>query len=203
VGTASTPEPQRFLVLHGLDNHRPAGHWQRRLVGELRHRGAQVLYPQLPDAASPSLTAWLDALTDELQLVDEAGGGELVVVAHSLGAVLWLHACAAGIPVRPDRVLLVAPAGPAELTGAAPTFALRPSDGGVGADHVRAAADDTVLVWSGADPWCAEGADTVFGDPLGLRTVVVPGSRHFALDDGFGPWPDVVRWCLDPTSVWT
>ncbi len=193
---------QRFLVLHGLANHRPEGHWERRLTAELRRAGHVVAYPQLPDPDSPDLHAWLDLLDAELAILDEAGDGPLTVFAHSLAAVMWLQAVARGLAVRPDRVLLVAPAGPTELAGAAPAFALRPSDGSPTARQVADSARSTLLVWSGDDEWCRERADVVFASPLGLPVVVVPGSGHLALGDGYGAWPDVVAWALGGTDGW-
>lgn len=192
-----------YLLLHGLENHRPEGHWQRWLAAELRRAGHQVVYPQLPDADSPGLAAWLDLLDAELRIADEGrGDDQLVVLAHSLAASLWLHAAARGVPVRADRVLLVAPAGPDELEEHAPEFAIRPADDEVTPAQVAAAGASTRVVWSGDDPWCAAGADAVFAAPLGLPVSVEPGGRHLALDDGFGPWPAVLAWALDPAGAW-
>lgn len=193
---------RRYLLLHGLENHRPEGHWQRLLAGELRRDGHQVLYPQLPDADSPSLEAWLDALDAELLIAAEAGDGPLTVIGHSLGAVLWLHAAARGVPVAADDVLLVAPAGPEELEEHAPEFPLRPAEGDVTAEQVGAAGRRTLLVWSGDDAWCAAGADTVYAAPLGLPVALEPGGAHLALSDGFGPWPAVSAWARDPAAGW-
>ncbi len=193
---------QRFLVLHGLTNRRPEGHWERRLTAALRRAGHIVVYPQLPDTDSPDLTTWLDLLDAELAILAEAGDAPLTVVAHSLGAVTWLHAVARGLAVHPDRVLLVAPAGPEDLAEAAPAFALRPADGSPTADQVAASAGSTLLVWSGDDQWCAEGVDVVFGEPLGIPVVVVPGGGHLALGDGYGDWPDVVAWALGGSAAW-
>lgn len=193
---------QRFLVLHGLTNRRPDGHWQRRLVAALRRAGHVVVYPQLPDTDAPDLTTWLDLIDAELAILEEAGDSPLTVVGHSLGAVTWLHAVARGLAVRPDRVLLVSPAGPSELSEAAPGFALRPSDGSPTAGQVAASAGSTLLVWSGDDEWCAEGVDVVFAEPLAIPVVTVPGGGHLALGDGYGEWPDVIAWALSREASW-
>ncbi len=165
----------------------------------LRDRGEQVVYPALPDTDDPRLDAWLDVLTTELELLGDPGRTERVVVGHSLGAVLWLHACARGVAPPVDRVLLVAPPGPSALAEHIPDFVL-PLD--LVPAQLRAASADTLLVCSDSDDWCVEGQVAAYADPLELRSAVIPGARHLALSDGFGPWPEVEQWCLDPASVW-
>jgi uncharacterized protein len=51
-----------FLILHGVENRRPAGHWQYDLAQRLRERGERVFYPQLPDPDRPALPAWIEAI---------------------------------------------------------------------------------------------------------------------------------------------
>ena len=43
-----------FLILHGVENQRPPGHWQYDLAQRLREQGEQVFYPQLPDPDPPA-----------------------------------------------------------------------------------------------------------------------------------------------------
>jgi predicted alpha/beta hydrolase family esterase len=193
--------PRRaFLVLHGWQNHRPAGHWHRRLVAALRAQGEPVAYPALPDADDPDLDAWLAALHAELDLLADLGPDlERIVVAHSLGATLWLHATQRDPAPRADRVLLVAPPGPSALVAHIPAFVLPdPLD----TTRVHAAAAETLLVTSDADPWCVEGGAAAYADPLGLAHHVVPRGGHLALDDGYGPWDAPIRWCRDPAAGW-
>ena len=58
-----------FLILHGVENRRPAGHWQYDLAQRLRERGEQVFYPQLPDPDRPALAAWTEAIGAELEMM--------------------------------------------------------------------------------------------------------------------------------------
>src|SRR5437868_10471617 len=95
---------RRVLVLHGLGNRRPPDHWEFWLAEQLRSRGEQVLYPQLPDPDEPRREDWEVLIAAELALLGE---GERVVVAHSLGCTAWLGLCGRAAPV--DRALLVAP----------------------------------------------------------------------------------------------
>ena len=78
---------EEILILHGWQNRRPDGHWQRWLAAELASRGSTVHYPQLPEPDAPVLDDWIDAVESQLRDTDAAS---LTVVAHSLGCLLWL-----------------------------------------------------------------------------------------------------------------
>jgi predicted alpha/beta hydrolase family esterase len=186
---------RRFLVLHGWENHRPVEHWEWWLTDRLRAAGEQVLYPQLPSPDHPRLDDWLDVFHGEWQ---QLGDGERVVVAHSLGCLLWLHAASRGLVDPPaDRALLVAPPSPV-VTAGIPAIAgfVAPVDPAA----VRASSRSTVrLLCSDRDPYSTEGtAAVVSGAPLGLDSEVTAGAGHFTIDDGFGPFPDALDWCLGP-----
>ena len=188
---------RRFLVLHGWENHRPASHWQHWLVERLRADGEQVLYPQLPSPDAPVLAEWLEVLRAELRML---GGGERVVIAHSLACLLWLHHAESALPAeRVDRLLLVCPPSTAVLPLAIASFAppahLTP-------DRVAATvAGPADLVCTDCDPWCPEGAAEVFGHALDLRTHVVEGAGHLSPEEGYGPWPEVEAWAKGGGTV--
>ncbi|MFG2647310.1 RBBP9/YdeN family alpha/beta hydrolase [Streptomyces sp. NPDC048436] len=178
-----------FLILHGWENHRPEGHWQRWLAGELADRGARVTYPQLPEPDDPDLETWLG----QLHALLDPGGGD-VVVCHSLGVLLWLHAVGRG-GVRAERVLLVAPPSDEVLAGYEEVAGF--CGPGATAAQVASAAGATRLVAGDDDPYCPGGAAEQYGVPLGLDTDVVPGGGHLDLDAGYGAWESVLAWCLD------
>jgi predicted alpha/beta hydrolase family esterase len=171
-----------FLILHGWEGS-GLEHWQTWLARRLRSRGAQVLYPELPDPDEPRLDAWLAALDGQLA----AAAGEVHVLCHSLACTLWFHH-AARRPEPVARALLVAP--PHELTDAAvTTFFPVPYD----AEAVRAAAEETLLVCAAGDPFCPERADRLYP---GLETMLVPSGGHLNTDAGYGPWPWAERFAL-------
>ncbi|MFE0523140.1 MULTISPECIES: alpha/beta hydrolase [unclassified Streptomyces] len=182
------------LILHGWQNRRPEAHWQHRLADRLTALGHPVTYPQLPDPDDPDLETWLAELTRHLAgLRTDA---ERVVVAHSASAVLWLHAVARGL-VRDDavdRVLLVAPPSASVLLRHPEVAAFAPP----ALDLTLPA--PTRLVAGDDDPYCPEGARALYGDPLGIPTDVLPGAAHLDLDAGYGDWPAVLHWCLDPAT---
>ncbi|CAA9488946.1 MAG: hypothetical protein AVDCRST_MAG38-2510 [uncultured Solirubrobacteraceae bacterium] len=181
---------RRFLILHGIQNRRPPGHWHFWLAERLRSAGEQVIYPQLPAPDAPDIAAWLEVLRAELGML---GDDERVVVCHSLACALWMAHCeepAAAPPV--DRTLLVAPPGPDVLAGLAPAFARPLPD----PEEVRRTSGRLLIVASDADPYNHAGARRTHADPLGAELHSIPGAGHVAIEDGFGPWPAVERWCL-------
>ena len=171
-----------YLILHGYQASGP-GHWQTWLAGRLRSGEATVAYPDLPDADSPQLQSWLDALEGELDALAEPP----VVLCHSLACLLWLHhAAAGGKPAA--RVLLVAPpsetGAPEELEGFFPP----PVDA---ATLAASAPEGARLVCSDNDPYCPEGAANVYP---GLPTDLLAGAGHINPDAGYGPWPAAEAW---------
>jgi uncharacterized protein len=171
-----------FLILHGLQASGP-GHWQTWLAARLRADGERVAYPDLPDADLPSLPAWREALDGELAALP---AGDVIVVCHSLSCLLWLHHVSEG-GAQADRALLVAP--PSEASGVPEIAVFFPVP-------LPRLADGARLVCSDDDPYCPEGAATLYGEPLGIPVDVLPGAGHINPEAGFGPWPTAEAWCL-------
>jgi serine hydrolase len=134
------------------------------------------------------------AFRSELGRLAARQDDERVVVAHSLGCVLWLREAANVAPSRRvDRVALVAPPCPGasvpELAKFYPTGADR--------EAVALAAGDTRLVCSDGDPYCpGENAARYWAAPLGLTVEVLAGAGHINVESGYGPWPAMEAWCL-------
>ncbi len=198
VRSRASSDPVAVLILHGWFGS-GLDHWQARLALAMRRARQRVFFPTLPDPATPEIGAWLAAMADEMRAFQAEPAREHIVVGHSLGAVLWMqYVVRHPLSMPVDRVLLVAPPSPSRTAQELPRFVLPDLDPAA----VRAAAHDTLLVGSDADPWCPEGVASAYAEPLGIRHVLVPGGRHFALDDGYGPWPEPIAWCRDPSSVW-
>lgn len=186
----------RALLLHGWQGNSP-GHWQTWLAEQLDERGEHVQYPDLPDCDQPCPDRWGARLHAELNRL-AAEPGERVVIAHSLGCVLWLREAHNISPaVRVDRVALVAPPCPnsrvPELAGFYPT--------GVEREAVHAAATETVLICSDDDPYCpGEAADVYWAARLGIERVLLPGAGHINVESGHGPWPYILDWTYAGTN---
>lgn len=186
---------RRFLILHGVENRRPPEHWQHHLAEELRARREVVLYPQLPDADRPNLESWLELIRAELA---QLGKGQRVVICHSLGGLAWLQLAGRLEPdERVDRLLLVAPPSPAILWPEIAAFS--PPEHLTG-ETLQQACGSTRLVCSDNDPYCPEGAQTVYGAPFALETDLISSAGHLSIDDGYGPWPSALQWCLSETK---
>jgi hypothetical protein len=183
-----------FLIVHGWENRRPAGHWQHWLAGELAAQGHQVRYPQFPEPDEPVLDDWLALLREELGRLD---GAERVLICHSLAVLLFWQAAPTLGELRPDRVLLVAPPSPDVLRKYAAVTAFAPPgieisapDPGLLRRARLVAADD--------DPYFPGGAAPVYAERFGVDVDVIPGAGHLDLPAGYGAWPSVLQWCLDP-----
>jgi predicted alpha/beta hydrolase family esterase len=185
-------ESRAFLVLHGYDNFRPAGHWQHHLAAELGERGERVVYPQLPDADAPQVDAWADAVARALAEASDDGRRRVIVVCHSLACIVWLAARPAEDSV--ERVLLVAPPEQDVLAGidALTAFAALP---------LTTPSTPTLLVGSDNDPYSPNGVSASFGEPLGIPVTVIPNGGHLEPGAGYGRWPSLLEWCLDATTA--
>jgi predicted alpha/beta hydrolase family esterase len=192
-GPASPPDGS-ILILHGLGGSGP-DHWQSWLARRIRAREMPVSYPELPDPDRPSLRTWLEVA----RAAAEASGSESTVVCHSLASLLWIHLAHRSNRRLADRVLLVAPPSEAAVLAEAAEFAPGPLD----PVSIAGAARDTRLVCAprGEDPYCPEGARTLYGPPLNLPVDEIPGGAHLNTDAGYGAWPAIERWCLDRAAL--
>jgi uncharacterized protein len=189
------PPARAYLILHGLANHRPPGHWQRWLAERLRSRGEAVAYPGLPDPDAPRRGPWEAALREHLTAL---AGRERIVVCHSLACLLWLRAGpeAAG-PEGVARLLLVSP----PASDRVPTEGAELRLDGLDAAEVRAGVAAPVrIACSDADPYAPPGTAEGYAEALGAELEVVSGAGHITPEDGYGAWPSVLEWCLDPAA---
>ena len=183
---------RRFLMVHGVKHRRPPEHWQWWLTEALRQQGEQVLYPQFPVPEQPSLSEWIDLLHAELA---QLGDQERIVVCHSLGCALWLHATQT-LPaaLRVTRVLLVSPLGEHAFSETNGNEDFKP--GHVDRELVAAASTRAPrVVVSTTDPY-APADPRAWATSLGLDCDVVPAAGHITPRDGYGPWPGALAWCL-------
>lgn len=185
----------RVLLLYGWTGSGP-GHWQRWLAAELARREITVDFPDLPEPDAPRLADWLTVLRDRMSAA--APSEELVVVAHSLGSILWLHHASSlgGRDRRADRVLLVAPPSPGSVPVECSGFTPVPLD----ARGLRRAAGVTRLVAGEDDHYCSRTDAKLAAEALRIELDVIPGGAHLNIDAGYGSWPSVLEWVLTNTT---
>jgi len=187
----------RILILHGWGGNKPA-HWQEHLYAQLTAADVDVTYPKFPNPASPDLSAWLTTLDQTLAEL-ASGSAPLTVVAHSLGAITWMHhAARQSAPIVADRVLLVAPPyvipeiPPSDAPpGVAGFFPPPMSPAGI-----AAAARETVIVASDTDDYATFEQTKAYSDRLEIPIHLLPGAGHISPYWGYGEWPWVLEWCL-------
>jgi predicted alpha/beta hydrolase family esterase len=203
--TSAEPEPVRgVLLLHGWQNRRPVGHWQRWLTEQLAARGHVVHYPQLPQPDDPDLDTWLATVREQLAALRGVQVTERVLICHSLACALWLHLVAESSGPDPgpdpivDRVLLVAPPSP-KVVGDNREIAAFVPPSTTSAALAAAAPGGTRMVGAADDPYCPEGAEAAYG-ALGVDIDVLPGGGHLDLEAGYGDWPSVLAWFDDPAT---
>ena len=191
-----------FLILHGWGGNKPE-HWQEYLAKKLTEAGVDVRYPKMPEPMAPNPQAWMAALHHALGAIP--ADATLTVLAHSLGAINWMHHAAmsqdAGF-VRPgpkaDRALLVAPPyvireiPPLDAPpGAADFFPPPLSSAGI-----AALASETILVATDTDDYATFDQSSAYAAGLGLEIQKLPGGGHISPYYGYGEWPWVLDWCL-------
>lgn len=180
------------LLLHGHLGA-PPPHWQSWLAHELAGSGWDVDVPQLSELDRPQLTVWLGELRHQLEAAPRHC--ERVVLAHSCGALLWLHHAAlmADVGLRFDRVLLVSPPGPRWHHPDVHGFNPVPLD----AAGVRRASGWTQLVVGDDDAACSVDEAVDMAAALKVDLDVIPGGGHLDGHSGYGPWPAVREWVDD------
>lgn len=188
LNTTATASRNTLLLIHGLDGS-PQGHWQDWLAHRAAELGHDVHFPELPSKENPNLLYWLSLL--HLEAV--AAGPQATLVAHSLGAYLWLHYASLEGAQPLERVLLVAPPGKDEVIASGRVRDL--PDIQLNAERIRAAAKTTLVVGTSADPYNRKGARASYAKPLGLPYLELDASAgHINPASGFDSWPFALDW---------
>lgn len=199
-------EEQVVLILHGWGGNKPE-HWQEHLYTALVNANVPVHYPEMPYPASPEPASWLAAVRKEMgKIAMHYPDVPLTVVAHSLGAITWLHVvgavAAAPMPLA-DRVLLVAPpyllpqAPPPDVPPGAPDFFPPP----LYLSAIHATAREMLMVCGDNDDYATCDQTRGYGAALDIPVHVLPGAGHISPYYGYGEWPWVMDWCLGKTTL--
>ena len=176
---------KQFLIIHGWGGS-PEGHWQHWLVDELRKRGEKVSFPILPHAHKPKRDEWLHTLGEIVSGFDEQD--DLIVIAHSLGPVAWMHFERAHPELSAKRVYFVAPA---------------PYDPGY--NEIRdfypvrfTPHDETkyIVIASDNDEYTPIQKVKKFFNGMDVELRILTGQGHINTAAGYGEWPWILDECL-------
>jgi pimeloyl-ACP methyl ester carboxylesterase len=94
--------PVLFIQGAGAGAH---DHWDDKLSGTLSRSlgdGYEVRYPRMPDEADPSYAGWSVAIRREMAVLEDG-----VVVGHSVGGTILIHALAERPPERKLAAIVV------------------------------------------------------------------------------------------------
>lgn len=189
------------LVLHGWGGNKPT-HWQEHLAASLEEAGARVVYPRMPHPEAPDRTAWLAEASRTFEALRDVTD-TLTVVAHSLGAITYLHIAAAADRKLADRVLLVAP--PYVVPGIPPWSAPETVDAffppPLDAAAVARAARETHLVGGDDDDYATWEQMETYARRLGIGATCLKGAGHISPYWGYGDWPWVAAYCLGDADL--
>lgn len=189
------------LILHGWGGNKPE-HWQEHLAAALNAADIPVTYPKMPDPTAPDRDAWLaeaNRVFDSLR--DQAD--RLTVVAHSLGAITYLHVAAAAGRRLADRVLLVAP--PYVVPGIPPWSAPAGVDAffppPLDPAAIGASAREIHLVGGNDDDYATWEQMETYARRLGIGATCLTGAGHISPYWGYGAWPWVDAWCRGEAAL--
>lgn len=182
------------LILHGWGGNKPE-HWQEVLAAHAGDR-FRVVYPKMPEPTCPAPEAWIQAqvaVFDELESVRD----RLTVVAHSLGAITYLHVAARSGRRLADRVLLVAP--PYVVPGIPPWSAPEGVDRffppPLDPQAIAESAREIHLVGGDNDDYATWEQMETYAKRLGIPCTCLPGAGHVSPYWGYGRWEWVEEWC--------
>jgi len=178
-----------IVIVYGYDGS-GAGHWQRWLEIELRHAGASVVFPELPDPTAPRKDVWVSALAE---IVAQAHGAPVTFVCHSLGCWAVDHLLNERRVPEAYAALLVAPPSPFLLFEPVESFLPPPRRAPAWAPLARR----TLIVGSDDDAFTAADEFAAMARELGVQCKIIAGAGHINVASGYGPWPLALQWVRD------
>lgn len=176
-----------YLIIHGLGGS-PKGHWQDYLYEDLETQGENVIFPQFPDKDEPDLEAWISTLHSYKEYIHD----NTVVIAHSMGVILWLHYISKYNNIRINKAILVAP--PSKEFLLTHSFAKTFADFQLNKENFHMTNYSSLLIASRNDDYCLPSAWENFGKKLDLNYLELPPeAKHINIASGYGKWVELLK----------
>lgn len=163
----------KILILHGWGGS-DYPHWQSWLAGKLASEYGTVSFPLLDNPHFPSKNRWCKqakAIIEEFT--------PTIVIAHSLGAVLWLW-LADEIETKPTQIILVAPPSQTTSIETIKSFFPYPTP--------DLSPQESTIIVSNDDPYITPDEAKYLGQQIGAYVEILAEMGHINTDSGFGPW---------------
>ncbi len=182
---------KRAIIVHGWDGF-PEECWFPWLKRELEARGFVVEVPQMPEAATPKIEAWVPKLAEVVGEPDE----ELVLIGHSIGVQTCLRYLASIekkigglVAVAGFFTLIPGSIGTSDDETVAAPWLTTPID----TDTAKANAGKVIAIFSDNDHFVPLENVEFFKDRLGAETIVLHDRGHMGGGDGIAELPEVLN----------
>lgn len=173
---------REFIIIHGL-NGSPTGHWQDFLFNYLINNNETVHFLDFPNKDKPELELWLAHLQSYEKNLHE----NTIVIAHSMGVILWLHYINRFLKTKIKKLILVAPPSNEFLLSSKKTESF--ADFQLNKKNLHSSAQDIVMIATNNDNYCIQGAESSFAKILEIPFIELPmEARHINIDSGYGEW---------------
>ncbi|MCF7812310.1 alpha/beta hydrolase [Candidatus Gracilibacteria bacterium] len=175
---------QTFLLLHGWGGN-GSDHWQNFLSSFLKQKGKRIVSPHFQNPDTPDLSQWLLQLKSFLENLSPSN---VIIVAHSLGAALWIHFVSQHPSFQSSKAFLVAPTpddcGISEIRSFFPLPSVELNS-------------SSVVVASTNDPYISSEKCKLLAQSIGAQFQTLSNAGHISPDSGFGRWKWIEQKCLE------
>ncbi|HPI66935.1 MAG TPA: alpha/beta fold hydrolase [bacterium] len=181
-----------ILVLHGILGNSQEN-WFPWFKKEFEGKGYKVLVPDLPNSDEPKLDEWLE----HLKKIKNEIEGDLIIVAHSLGAVVACKFIEEN-KLKVKRLILVAPTGKSQNTKLKIAGFLMKhvncvvefNNTKIDWDKVRGLIEGSVIYLSKNDPYVSLSVEKDYQD-LGASIKIFKDKGHFNKAAGVVEFPEI------------
>lgn len=182
---------KEYIILHGL-NGSPENHWQWFLYKDLKILGEKVYFPQFPNNEKPDLDKWIHYLSKFKNHIHK----NTVIIAHSMGVILWLHYLEKNTEIKVNKTILVAP--PSAVFLDSNDFTKTFSSFHLNKGLVKNSTKKALLIASQNDKFCLPSAKEIFLEKLNIDYMELPPKAgHININSGYGYWKEILPLILN------